>query len=346
MTTDRERASLDETVATIVDVSSTLSRTCRDTLPPGVVADVVRIHSASLRLKRLLGVLLQDPAPLPDLFARSGVRHELNTPLNHVIGYSELLLEEGEAVRFTGDLERIRTAARVLFNLINPSPSAPAMLPEPAPVATPPLSATESGVVLIVDDDPEHRELLRRYVVQLGHETIEAEHGGQALEMLDARRPDVILLDVYMPVVDGFEMLERLKDHPAWREIPVVVLSAVDDLASVVRCIQLGAEDYLHKPGNAVLLHARIAGALARKRLRDQELAYLNAVADVTAAATAVELDMFDSSMLDAAAARPDALGQLARVFQRMAREVQVRQERLDALVADRTRELREKTTG
>ncbi len=164
--------------------------------------------------------------------------------------------------------------------------------------------------------------------------------------MLDARRPDVILLDVHMPEMDGFQTLERLKDHPAWREIPVIVLSALDDLGSAVRCIQLGAEDYLQKPCHAVLLNARVAGALARKRLRDQELAYLNALADVTAAATAVEMDVFDPASLDAVAARDDALGHLARVFQRMAAEIQVRQERLDALLADRTRALRERASG
>jgi DNA-binding response OmpR family regulator len=199
-------------------------------------------------------------------------------------------------------------------------------------------------VLGIVDDDPEHRELLRRYLVNLGYETLEVEHGARALEAMDVRRPDVILLDVHMPVLDGFQTLERLKDHPAWRELPVIVLSAVDDLNSAVRCLQLGAEDYLQKPCNAVLLNARVTGALTRKRLRDQELAYLNALADVTAAAAAVEMDVFDPSSLDAVAARPDALGHLARVFQRMAHEIQVRQERLDALIADRTRELREKT--
>jgi len=329
-------------------------------------ADLVRIHGASLRLKRLLALLMQDPAPLVELFARSGVRHELNTPLNHVIGYSELLLEEETPPPFVARLRQVREHAQAIFRIVNrsltttppaPPPAAPpaptsAAVPAPASaVEAPPVAAerqappaTERGAVMIVDDDPEHRELLRRYLTHLGHETIEAEHGAQALEILDARRPDVILLDMHMPVMDGYRTLERLKDHPAWREIPVVVLSALDDLGSAVRCLQLGAEDYLHKPCNAVLLNARVAGALTRKRLRDQELAYLNALADVTAAAIAVEMDAFDPSSLDAVAARPDALGQLARVFQRMAHEIHVRQERLDALLEDRTRELRDKT--
>jgi nitrate/nitrite-specific signal transduction histidine kinase len=102
----------------------------------------------------------------------------------------------------------------------------------------------------------------------------------------------------------------------------------------------------MQKPCNAVLLNARVAGALSRKRLRDQELAYLNALADVTAAAVAMEMDVFEPSTLDAVAARQDAIGHLARVFQRMAHEIQLRHERLDALLADRTRELRERGFG
>jgi signal transduction histidine kinase len=91
---ETERRAIESAVTTIVDVSAAMGREGRETLAPGIVADLVRIHGASLRLKRLLALLMQDPAPLVELFARSGVRHELNTPLNHVIGYSELLLEE------------------------------------------------------------------------------------------------------------------------------------------------------------------------------------------------------------------------------------------------------------
>lgn len=345
MTADGERGTIDAAVARIVEVSSTLGREGRETLAPGIVADLVRIHGAALRLKRLLALLLQDPAPLRELFARSGVRHELNTPLNHVIGYSELLVEEDTTPNFVAQLEQIQESAQTIFRIVNGVPAAPPPEPEP-PAAVAQTPPGERGLVLIVDDDPEHRELLRRYLTTLGHEALQAEHGGQALDMLDARRPEVILLDVHMPGLDGFQVLERLKDHPAWREIPVIVLSALDDLNSAVRCLQLGAEDYLQKPCNAVLLNARVAGALTRKRLRDQELAYLNALADVTAAAVAMEMDVFDPSTLDAVAARPDALGHLARVFQRMAQEIQVRQERLDALLADRTRELRERGIG
>src|SRR5439155_26919518 len=98
---------------------------------------------------------------------------------------------------------------------------------------------------------------------------------------------------------------------------------------SVVRCIEMGAEEYLPRPFNPVLLQARIGACLEKKRLRDQEVLYLQQVARVTAAAAAIEADTFDPDSLGEIAGRPDALGQLARVFQRMAREVYARQQRL-----------------
>jgi CheY-like chemotaxis protein len=318
---DEDRAAVEAALASIIEASAALRAVKRAALSAGVAVDLARIYAGGLRLKAMLATVLQERAPLVELFAQSGVRHEINTPLNHIIGYSELLLEEGGATAIEKELRSIHTAARVVFGIVNPS-SASSI--EPAGTDTPsPAPATERGRVLLVDDDPDHRELLRRHVTQLGHEILAAEHGGQALELLEAARPDVILLDIHMPVMDGFETLAALKDHPVLREIPVIVLSALDDISSVARCIELGAEDYLHKPANAVLLNARLAGALTRKRLRDQELAYFNAVADVATAAVAVEMDMFEPSMLDGVAARPDAVGHLARVFQSMAREVQ-----------------------
>jgi DNA-binding response OmpR family regulator len=100
-------------------------------------------------------------------------------------------------------------------------------------------------------------------------------------------------------------------------------------MASVVRCIEMGAEDYLQKPYDPVLLHARINACLDKRRMRDQEIAYLRAVADLTKAAELVEKGEFDATPLAAVAARDDALGTLARVFEKMAREVQARERQL-----------------
>ena len=193
--------------------------------------------------------------------------------------------------------------------------------------------AEDSSRVLIADDNKVNRLLLSRSVELLGHRVMLAENGRIALEKLQSEPFDLLLLDIEMPELDGFAVLEQLKADRQLREVPVIVTSSVEGLDNVVRCINLGAEDYLHKPANAVLLNARIGGALTRKRLRDQELQYLNAVADVSAAAVAIELDIFEPSMLDPAAARPDAIGHLARVVQSMAREIQARH---DALQRDK----------
>jgi DNA-binding response OmpR family regulator len=177
--------------------------------------------------------------------------------------------------------------------------------------------------------------MLSRRLARQGHAVAIAENGHQALEMITDRPFDLVLLDYMMPELNGYQVLQRLKADTTLREIPVIMISALDELDSVVRCIALGAEDYLPKPCNPVLLHARITACLEKKRLRDQELAYLHTVARVTETAAAVEAGTFTPGSLDDVAARTDALGRLARVFQRMAREVRMREERLQQQIQD-----------
>jgi serine phosphatase RsbU (regulator of sigma subunit) len=136
----------------------------------------------------------------------------------------------------------------------------------------------EQGFILVVDDNEANRDVLSRRLKKQGHSVAVAEHGRQALEMLRTQPFDLILLDVMMPEMNGYQVLEELKHHGAWRHIPVIMISALDDIDSVVRCIELGAEDYLYKPFNPVLLKARVSASLEKKWLRDQEQAYLQAV--------------------------------------------------------------------
>jgi DNA-binding response OmpR family regulator len=137
---------------------------------------------------------------------------------------------------------------------------------------------------------------------------------------------DLVLLDIMMPVMNGYQVLQQLKGDAAWRDIPVIMISALDEIDSVVRCIEMGAEDYLPKPFNQVLLTARICASLDKKRLRDQEIEYLKNVKQITAAAAAVEAGDFEPESLGDVVQREDGLGQLARVFQSMAREVYTRE--------------------
>jgi two-component system cell cycle response regulator len=132
-----------------------------------------------------------------------------------------------------------------------------------------------------------------------------------------------------MPEPDGSEVLARLKQDPGLRHVPVIMVSALEDIQCVVRCIEMGAEDYLPKPFDPVLLRARVNGCLTRKRLHDLELEYMEQVGHVVHAAAAVEDGVFQPDSLDRVAERGDALGQLARVFQRMAREVELREQAL-----------------
>jgi adenylate cyclase len=129
--------------------------------------------------------------------------------------------------------------------------------------------AEQGSRLLIVDDNKVNRLLLMRNVQLLGHRVASAENGRIALEMLRADPFDLVLLDMEMPEMDGFQVLEHMVEDANLRDLPVIVTSSLEGLAHVVRCIELGADDYLHKPVNPVLLKARLGSSLEKKRLRD-----------------------------------------------------------------------------
>lgn len=189
--------------------------------------------------------------------------------------------------------------------------------------------APKKAKILIVDDQLFNVDYLEQELEDLGFLTVSATNGKEALEQVAEHSPDMILLDIMMPIMSGFEVLEHLKANLRWRDIPVVVISAMNDINSVVRGIELGAEDYLPKPIDPVLLQARLNAGLERKRLRDQEVEYLMQVDRLTDAARALEQDNYDPTCLEPVSARSDALGNLARIFDRMAHEVHFREQRL-----------------
>ncbi|TMD45401.1 MAG: response regulator [Chloroflexi bacterium] len=146
---------------------------------------------------------------------------------------------------------------------------------------TNPSPSTPASSLLVVDDNSMNRIMLSRYITKLGYQATLAENGRQALDKLQGEPFDLVLLDVQMPEMDGYQVLEHLKADPRLRDIPVIMISAVEELESVVRCIELGAQDYLPKPFNPVLLRARLSASLERKWLRDQEVDYLQQVGRV-----------------------------------------------------------------
>lgn len=137
----------------------------------------------------------------------------------------------------------------------------------------------DQPALLIVDDNEDNRYTLQRRLTREGYQNVVlAENGQEALEHLARQSFDLVLLDIMMPVLNGYETLERVKSDMRLREIPVIMISAVDEMDSVVRCIQAGAEDYLPKPFSAPLLRARIRACLEKKWLRDQESEYLRQI--------------------------------------------------------------------
>ncbi len=227
------------------------------------------------------------------------LRHDLRTPINHIMGYSELLEEDlkDRGVKDLDDLTKVQTAARQLLELIETRLSdenfsgfafqeavaasdykkITTSLESSAAEYTEHLSKL-TGRILIVDDHPDNREVLVKRLERQGHQTAEAENGRHALEMMASGSYDLVLLDVMMPEMDGYTALGRMKAAPDLRHIPVIMISALDEIESVVRCIETGAEDFLPKPFNPTLLRARIGASLEKKAFRDQEQAYLRQI--------------------------------------------------------------------
>lgn len=190
--------------------------------------------------------------------------------------------------------------------------------------------------------------LLRVQLEHEGHRVELAEHGRRAIEMLRAQPFDIILLDLLMPEMDGFQVLSALQADDELRCIPAIVISALDEMTNIVRCIEMGATDHLPRPFDPVLLRARINASLAAKRLRDKEAEYIQQVGRLTDAAAKMEARRFVADDLAPVAERDDALGHLARVFQQMAHEIDARERQLkqesqfkSALIGKITHELR-----
>ena len=194
--------------------------------------------------------------------------------------------------------------------------------------------------ILVVDDDAINRKVLERGLGQLGYVTESATDGSIALDRIvaasagEAPPVDLVLLDVRMPVMDGVATLRALASDPAVVNLPVIVVSGVEEQAIVVQCLELGAIDYLHKPVDPLLLDVRVRTSLTAKRTRAIELDHLAQADRLIAAARAVEQGSFESQQLDPVAARGDEFGTLARTLQRMAREVATRERNLRSEVA------------
>jgi putative two-component system response regulator len=296
------------------------------------------------------------------------LRHDMLTPMNHVLGFSEMLLEDasgasvapleeihrsgkqlvtlltglfdasgtvigtaadGRKIRtlieqvdnlgrtlleslsadereaMAADLGNIAKAIRILRDLIDsvPALSAAAGATEPQPTALAAAPAPERtpdapsriaaaasmspgqapaphqyGPLLVVDDNENNRDMLSRRLIRLGYTVHTAEDGLAALKTMALMKFDLVLLDVMMPGLDGYAVLQHMKSDESLRDIPVIMISALQEIDSIVRCITLGAEDYLPKPFDPVLLKARVGASLEKKRLHDQTVIHLHQI--------------------------------------------------------------------
>ncbi|HEX7154113.1 MAG TPA: response regulator [Thermoanaerobaculia bacterium] len=217
----------------------------------------------------------------------SQLLHDLRSPLNQIIGYSEMLSEDAEAdqprERFIADLQKVSSAGHQILALLEENfTSTPgeelvartavlAGYASEADVAHTEQPALDPGLLLVVDDDASNRDVLSRRLKQQGHEVMTAGNGPEALQLMREHAFDVVLLDIMMPDMDGYEVLGHIKADPRLQDVPVIMISAIDEVRSVVRCIEAGAEDYLTKPFDPTLLKARVGASLEKKRGRDRE---------------------------------------------------------------------------
>lgn len=244
------------------------------------------IHATGRELLQRISVVLDTGDTNPVQLSQLMQHPELDESLLHIIEQSRALAAQAaaaDATEFLSDIEKITVAAQHLQLLLKRgaqgviddvaeqphSPTSPTITPT---------SAQHSGHLLVVDDNEGNLDMLMRRLTRLGYQAIPARSGREALDLLHTEAVDLILLDIMMPDMNGYEVLEHLKSHDTHRHIPVVVLSALDEIESVVHCINLGAEDYLPKPFDPVLLQARISALLEKKFLRDQEVSYLEEI--------------------------------------------------------------------
>jgi serine/threonine protein kinase len=274
-----------------------------DRIGPGDAAGhLEKIHTAGSALLALVNYLL-DPANMEggklgqdveSLWAQ--LSHDIRDPLNVIIGYTEMLIEDittNVEGSFVVDLQRIRLAGQRLLSVaeaaanswqLGSEGAATRRLPQGAPPASettdttteiphvdePNTQNSERGTLLVVDDDVENREILSRYLGRRGHSVITAAGGHDALAALSEHTFDLVLLDIVMPGMDGFQILERLKSDNSIREVPVIFISALDDTQGKVRAFKAGGVDYITIPFHAEEVAARVENQLKISRLQKE----------------------------------------------------------------------------
>jgi CheY-like chemotaxis protein len=290
------RHDLKTPVGHIIGYGEMLEEEFEDDPWPEFETDLKQILTSGHRLVELIEDLLGASKTSIDDIDIPGTQYQLRQQLNHITGYCEMLRELAEdedrdevlpdldritqaSVNFTGIVDKkVRTS---VLDVETAAAEAADSKGDAGDLDQPGIGESESlqvnwlgegGDILVVDDNPVNCDLLTRRLERQGYHAIAVESGEGALQLLEVEKFDLILLDLLMPGMSGIEVLEHLKQDPVLRNIPVIVLSALDDMEKIVRCVLLGADDYLFKPFNPVLLKARIAASLEKARLRRQNV--------------------------------------------------------------------------
>lgn len=295
----------------IIDVAQRILSEAKAQEQPSFLKDIAKLSESAVKLRTEFSRLLEGPnaphqpgttdhvsgkldgskAILED--DQRKVRHDLRNLLNPLINYPGLWIEQAEQYflqEFVGDLELLQSLGQRCQLLVDEvlnagatSVSDPTKLSDLKRVADllnrfhhmADDRVVESGNVLVVDDSDVQRDILRRLLESQGHVVFEAQSGRDALDLLDSQPIDLVLLDIIMPDVDGYETLCLIKSSEHLRDIPVVMISALNEVDAVAGCIRLGAEDYLPRPYNPIVLKARVASCLEKSRFRAKEKRYL-----------------------------------------------------------------------
>ncbi len=295
-----------------------------------MLADLDRMRGASVQLNTFVKGIIRDSTAdrqddeTAEAFHRR-LRHDLRTPLNAIKGYSELLIEDMEADGehpLRADLAKLKESADQLLGQIDAmvalarqqgdgADGADGRAKEldvvadvlrtvaPLPLGGELRETMQASAILVIDDNAANRDVLERRLTREGHTVVTAATGASALALVAEREFDLVLLDLIMPEMSGFEVLRRLKATEKTKDIPVIVISALDEIDSVVRCIEAGAEDYLSKPFNPTLLQARVGASLEKKWLRDREKKFIAELEQEKRRSETLLLNILPQSIVD-----------------------------------------------
>ena len=290
----KARHNLKNPVNAILGFSEMLIEDCEDEGYDSIIPDLEKIHNAGKDILSIIESSFSDSNLKNSGDKISEIASEmevsLRTPINTVIGYSEMLQEDTEHIdldTFYEDLEKIIKSGRALTKEIdnvisfnrtefsqNEDKSISAIksvLSSIQPLSEDEDTRTTNGSILVVDDNKNNTTLLQKRLQKIGNKVEVANDGLEALKAVEKVELDLILLDIIMPNMNGYEVLEFLKKDKRFYEIPVIMLSSMNDLTSIYRCIELGADDYVTKPFDKTILEARISACIEKKHLRDKE---------------------------------------------------------------------------